>query len=64
MGYLCLVDGLIEKILAETGPIENIIATGGLGRLFAAHSQRIKSYEPHLTLRGMQVIAKLNELVF
>lgn len=62
VGYACLVDGLIDKIIAEQGPIQHIVATGGLGRLFAAHSSRISSYDPHLTLKGLLTIAKLNDL--
>ncbi len=62
VGYACLVDGLIDKIIGEVGPIPNIIATGGLGRLFSEHSKRINSYDPHLTLTGMRIIAEFNEL--
>lgn len=62
VGYTCLVDGLIDRIINEVGPIRSIIATGGLGRLFAEHSSRIKSYEPHLTLTGLRLIAELNDL--
>ena len=60
IGYACLVDGLIEKICEEAGPIEHVIATGGLGRLFAGCCKRIKSYEPALTLEGMRIIAEMN----
>jgi len=59
-GYGCMIDGLIDGIVAEMGPIPNIIATGGLGKLFATHSKRIKSYDPHLTLKGMRLIAEMN----
>lgn len=62
VGYACLVDGLIDRIVDEVGPIEHIIATGGLGRLFSEHSKRIRSFEPHLTLTGLRVIARLNEV--
>ena len=60
LGYLCLVEGLIEKVIEEVGPIEHVIATGGLGKLFSERSKRIKSYEPDLTLKGMKIIADLN----
>lgn len=62
VGYACLVDGLIERIIEEVGPISHIVATGGLGRLFSEHCKRIKSYDPHLTLTGLRIIAELNDL--
>lgn len=60
LGYACMVDGLIEKVQQEVGPIDHVIATGSWGRLFAEHSEKIKSFEPHLTLRGLKIIADLN----
>ncbi len=59
-GYLFLVDGLIEAIATEIGGIQHVVATGGLGRLFSTHSKKINSYDPHLTLKGMRIIAELN----
>ena len=61
-GYLFLVDGLIDGIIAEAGPIEHVVATGGLGRLFSSHSKKIRHYDPHLTLKGTRLIAELNGL--
>lgn len=60
MGYVCMVDGLIDRLTAELGKIDHIIATGGLGDLMTQHSARIRHYDPHLTLKGMQIIAGLN----
>lgn len=62
VGYACLVDGLIERIEQEVGPIPHVVATGGLGKLFADHCKKIGSYDPYLTLTGMRIIAELNEL--
>ena len=59
-GYVYMIDGLIDGIAAEVGPLAHIIATGGLGRLFTAHSKRIHSYDAHLTLKGMRLIAEMN----
>ncbi len=61
LGYLCLVDGLVNKIIEEVGPIQHIIATGGLGKLFSEHSSTIKHYDAHLTLKGLRIIAELNQ---
>lgn len=60
IGYLCLVEGLIARIISEVGPITHIIATGGLGRLYSEHSSVIKTYDPQLNLKGMKFIADLN----
>ena len=60
VGYMCLVDGLIDRIVAEVGPIQHFVATGGLGRLFTEHSKRLTTFDPHLTLKGMRIIAGLN----
>ena len=60
VGYVCLVDGLIDRIASEAGPIPHIIATGGLGRVVAAHSVRITAYDPHLTLQGLRLISEMN----
>lgn len=61
LGYVCLVDGLIEKLLEESGPIQHVIATGGTGKLISENSARIKHYDPHLTLKGLRIIADLNQ---
>lgn len=60
VGYVCMVDGLIQRMIQEVGPVEHVVATGGLGKLFAAHSSCIKSYDPHLTLTGLRIIAGMN----
>ncbi len=60
VGYACLIDGLIEKIVQEVGPLAHVVATGGLGRLFAEHCPRIQIYDPNLTLQGMRIIAGMN----
>jgi type III pantothenate kinase len=60
-GYHYLIDGLINGIIEEVGPIKHIIATGGLGAVFKEHSKLIKVYDPHLTLKGVQIVASLNE---
>lgn len=60
VGYLALVDGLIARMEAEAGKFKHILATGGLGNLFAKHSTKIMAYDPQLTLKGLQIIAALN----
>jgi type III pantothenate kinase len=60
VGYLCMVDGLIERIEQEVGAMKHIIATGGLGRLFSEHSKKLTTYHPTLTLEGLRIIANNN----
>lgn len=60
IGYASLVDGLIDRIRDEAGPFSHVIATGGLGRLFAERSKKIDVYEPSLTLQGLRVLAEWN----
>lgn len=61
IGYVCMVDGVIDHILQEVGPIEHIIATGGTGEIVSSHSQRIRCFDATLTLKGMRIIAGLNK---
>lgn len=60
-GYLYLVDGLLEGIMKEEGISARIVATGGLGALFAQHSRFIEQYVPDLTLTGMRLIYNDNQ---
>ncbi len=60
IGYASLVDGLIDRISEEAGALKHVVATGGLGRLFADHSKKITAYEPALTLQGMRILAEMN----
>jgi type III pantothenate kinase len=61
VGYVCMVDGLVERIRGEEGEVPNIITTGGLGDLFHKHcTSGISAHEPNLTLYGLRAIADLN----
>lgn len=60
IGYVCLVEGLIRRIIAEAGPIPHVIATGGMGKLISGHTSLITDYNPSLTLAGLKIIADLN----
>ncbi|MEI6127729.1 MAG: type III pantothenate kinase [Pseudomonadota bacterium] len=60
LGYVCLVDGIVEKIREEvkTGPY--VVATGGLAPLIAAHTTTINDVDDYLTLRGLKFIFDKN----
>ena len=54
-GYLGLIEGVTRRILAELGDA-TVIATGGLSRAFADHSELIHLVEPDLTLHGLRLL--------
>lgn len=57
-GYVGLIEGLIaraQKESKETKP-QRVIATGGLGRLFAQETSLIHTYDPDLTLKGLNLL--------
>jgi type III pantothenate kinase len=55
-GYTALVDGVLEKIIAEVGSEPHVIATGGLAGLIATGSKFIKHVDDTLTLEGLRLI--------
>ena len=60
-GYVGLIDGLLTRVKQELGGDPVVIATGGLGRLFASHLDAIDHYDPDLTLNGLQIIHSRNQ---
>ncbi len=62
-GYIGLVDGILERILAELGPGQakpRIIASGGLARMVAADSRYIQEIDDLLTLDGLRILFERN----
>src|SRR5215471_8199619 len=62
-GYLGLVDGILERLLAELGPGTQVVATGGLARLISEHSKYIKTVDELLTLDGLRIVWERNHVV-
>ncbi|TVR72482.1 MAG: type III pantothenate kinase [Sphaerobacteraceae bacterium] len=60
LGYVELVNGMLERIVTELDGDPVIIATGGLGKLFEQHCPRIVAWEPDLTLIGLRLIHELH----
>lgn len=60
VGHTALVDGLIERIRAEVGPIKYVLATGANAKLFCEHSRAAQQIVPDLTLQGLRIIAEMN----
>jgi type III pantothenate kinase len=59
-GYIGLVDGILERMIAELGPETKTIATGGLAKLIATDSKYIHRVEESLTLNGLRLIYERN----
>lgn len=60
-GYIGLIDGVCERMLAELGPEAKIIATGGYASMLAPDSKYMKIVDPHLTLDGVRLIYERNQ---
>jgi type III pantothenate kinase len=59
-GYICLIEGLIDRIKAEFGAPMTVIATGGVASLFHDATAKIDVFDPDVTIRGLFEIWRRN----
>jgi type III pantothenate kinase len=60
-GSAALVDGMVERLVAELGFPCHVIATGGLASAVKKHSKAIQTVEPDLTLEGLRLLYERNQ---
>lgn len=59
-GYVGLVDGILERLLAELPGVRNVVATGGDAELIAGGSKYIREVNDLITLVGLKLIYERN----
>jgi type III pantothenate kinase len=59
-GYLGLIDGILERLIAEMGDKVTVVATGGLAQLMGSGSKYIREIDDLLTLDGLRIIYERN----
>jgi type III pantothenate kinase len=59
-GYLGLIDGILERLMAELGSDVKVVATGGLASLMGSGSKFIREVDDLLTLEGLRIIYERN----
>jgi type III pantothenate kinase len=60
-GYLGLIDGILERLIAELGESITVVATGGLATLMGSGSKYIREVDDLLTLEGLRIIYERNQ---
>jgi type III pantothenate kinase len=59
-GFAGQVDGLVDRIIDEVGPVTAVVATGGLATVVIGESETITHHDPNLTLTGLRMVFERN----
>ena len=59
-GFVCLVEGMVDRFRQFLGENMKVIATGGLAEIIADETDIIDIVDPFLTLEGMRIVWEMN----
>jgi len=59
-GAISMIDGILERMIAEMGPDTKTVATGGQAPLIVSGSRYVKTANEDLTLEGLRLIWERN----
>jgi type III pantothenate kinase len=60
-GHAGLVDGIMERLVAEVGTDAERVATGGLASTIVPHCNSVDRVDEYLTLDGLRMIYNMNQ---
>ena len=59
-GFAGQVDGIVRRIVAEIGEVNQVIATGGLAPVVIPESETVTVHRADLTLQGLRIVFAKN----
>lgn len=60
-GYIGAINYIVDEMCQALNSKPYVVATGGLGRMFANECVKIDEYNPHLAFIGMKIIFEKNK---
>ena len=60
-GTAAMVDGLIERIYSERGECARVLVTGDHAGVIIPHLSHAVEHDPHLALKGLNVLYRKNK---